>query len=33
MTLSKFTLKYIQPVKVQNVPDGIFDLPEKVLQF
>ena len=33
MTLSKFTLKNIQPGKVQNVPDGIFDLPEKVLQF
>lgn len=33
MTLSKFTLKNIQAGKVQNVPDGIFDLPEKVLQF
>ncbi|GAB2819562.1 tagaturonate reductase [Ferruginibacter profundus] len=30
MTLSKFTLKNIQG---KNVPDGIFDLPEKVLQF
>ncbi|MGG9964640.1 tagaturonate reductase [Ferruginibacter sp. SUN106] len=30
MTLSKFTLKNIQG---ENVPDGIFDLPEKVLQF
>lgn len=33
MTLSKFTLKNIQAGKVQNVPDGIFELPEKVLQF
>jgi tagaturonate reductase len=33
MTLSKFTLKNIQAGKVLNVPDGIFDLPEKVLQF
>ena len=33
MTLSKFTLKNIQAGKVENVPDGIFDLPEKVLQF
>ena len=33
MTLSKFTLKNIQGSKVQNVPDGIFELPEKVLQF
>jgi tagaturonate reductase len=33
MTLSKFTLKNIQPGKVDNVPEGIFDLPEKVLQF
>lgn len=33
MTLSKFTLKNIQAGKVQHVPDGIFDLPEKVLQF
>jgi tagaturonate reductase len=33
MTLSKFTLKNIQSGKVQNVPDGIFELPEKVLQF
>jgi tagaturonate reductase len=33
MTLSQFTLKNIQPGKVDNVPEGIFDLPEKVLQF
>ena len=33
MTLSKFTLKNIQAGKVENVPGGIFDLPEKVLQF
>ncbi|WP_462255138.1 tagaturonate reductase [Ferruginibacter sp.] len=33
MTLSKFTLKNIQAGKVENVPDGIFELPEKVLQF
>ncbi|MEI9956536.1 MAG: hypothetical protein WDM90_09600 [Ferruginibacter sp.] len=33
MTLSKFTLKNIQAGKVANVPDGIFELPEKVLQF
>jgi len=33
MTLSKFTLKNIPAGKVANVPDGIFDLPEKVLQF
>jgi len=33
MTLSKFTLKNIQSGKVENVPDGIFELPEKVLQF
>ncbi len=33
MTLSKFTLKNLQTGKVENVPDGIFDLPEKVLQF
>lgn len=33
MTLSKFTVKNIAPGKVQIVPDGIFDLPEKVLQF
>ncbi len=33
MTLSKFTLKNIQSDKVENVPDGIFELPEKILQF
>jgi tagaturonate reductase len=33
MTVSKFTLKNIQPARVENVPEGIFDLPEKVLQF
>lgn len=33
MTVSKFTLKNIQAGKVQRVPDGVFDLPEKVLQF
>jgi tagaturonate reductase len=33
MTLSKFTLKNIQAGKVEQVPAGIFDLPEKVLQF
>ena len=33
MTLSKFTLKNMQAGKVENVPVGIFDLPEKVLQF
>jgi len=33
MTLSKFTLKNIQSSNVANVPTGIFDLPEKVLQF
>lgn len=33
MTLSKFTLKNIPSDKVENVPDGIFELPEKVLQF
>ncbi|MGC4104413.1 tagaturonate reductase [Ferruginibacter sp.] len=33
MTLSKFTLKNIQAGKVEQVPDGVFDLPEKVLQF
>ena len=29
MTLSKFNLKNIQG----TVPDGVFDLPEKILQF
>ena len=33
MILSKFTLKNLPQDKVQNVPDGIFDLPEKILQF
>lgn len=33
MTLSQFTVKNIPAGKVENVPDGIFDLPEKVLQF
>ncbi len=33
MTLSKFTLKNIQGDKVDNVPERIFELPEKVLQF
>src|SRR3954451_22185356 len=33
MTLSQFTLKNIQGANVENVPEGIFDLPEKVLQF
>ncbi len=33
MIVSKFTLKNIQSGKVENVPDGIFELPEKVLQF
>ncbi|WP_462220594.1 tagaturonate reductase [Ferruginibacter sp.] len=33
MTLSRFTLKNLPEGKVQNVPDGIFELPEKVLQF
>jgi tagaturonate reductase len=33
MTLSKFTLKNIESGKADNVPDGIFELPEKVLQF
>ena len=33
MTLSKFTLKNLEAGEVENVPDGIFDLPEKVLQF
>jgi len=33
MALSKFTLKNIDESKVQNVTDGIFELPEKVLQF
>jgi len=33
MTLSKFTLKNIPAGKVESVPEGIFDLPEKVLQF
>lgn len=33
MTLSKFTVKNIPAGKVENIPDGIFDLPEKVLQF
>ncbi len=33
MKLSKFTLKKIQTGKVENVPQVIFELPEKVLQF
>jgi tagaturonate reductase len=33
MTLSQFTLKNIPAGKVEKVPEGIFDLPEKVLQF
>jgi tagaturonate reductase len=33
MILSKFTLKNLQPGKIENVPEGIFDLPERVLQF
>ncbi|MEY2918480.1 MAG: hypothetical protein RIS73_2194, partial [Bacteroidota bacterium] len=33
MTLSKFTLKNIESGKADNVPDGIFELPEKILQF
>jgi tagaturonate reductase len=33
MILSKFTLKNIENRNVENVPDGVFDLPEKVLQF
>ncbi len=33
MTLSKFTVKNINAADVTNVPDGVFELPEKVLQF
>lgn len=33
MTLSQFTLKNIPAGKVESVPEGVFDLPEKVLQF
>jgi tagaturonate reductase len=33
MILSKNTLKNIQTDKVEKAPEGIFDLPEKVLQF
>ena len=33
MILSKSNLKYIQAGNVEKVPEGIFDLPEKVLQF
>jgi tagaturonate reductase len=33
MILSKFTLKNLQPGKIEKVPEGIFDLPERVLQF
>jgi tagaturonate reductase len=33
MILSKFTLKNVEALNVENVPEGIFDLPEKVLQF
>lgn len=33
MTLSKFTLKNINADAVATVPDDVFDLPEKVLQF
>ncbi|MBP6432185.1 MAG: tagaturonate reductase [Ferruginibacter sp.] len=33
MVLSKLNLSNIQSNKVVNVPNGIFDLPEKVLQF
>jgi tagaturonate reductase len=33
MILSKFTLKNIESSNVENVPDELFELPEKVLQF
>jgi tagaturonate reductase len=33
MTLSKLNLKNIEAGKAQSIPDAIFDLPEKVLQF
>jgi tagaturonate reductase len=33
MILSKFTLKNVEASNVENVPENIFDLPEKVLQF
>ncbi len=33
ITLSKFTLKNVNTDAVTTVPDGIFELPEKVLQF
>jgi tagaturonate reductase len=33
MILSKFTLKNIESNNVENVPDELFELPEKVLQF
>lgn len=33
MILSKFTLKNVEPLHCTKVTDGIFELPEKVLQF
>ncbi len=33
MILSKFTLKNVETINTKSIPDGIFELPEKVLQF